>query len=114
KLEFLRQQFVHTSIGLVAAVNEVYYHHIVLLPVTVTASDALFDTLRVPGQVIVDNQRTELKVDTLCSGLGGNHDGAAVLEVLDQRSARVGGLGAGDSVSALVKLEPVLIDGLRA
>jgi hypothetical protein len=42
-----------------------------LLPVAVASSDALLDPLRVPGQVVVDDQRAELEVDALGGGFGG-------------------------------------------
>jgi hypothetical protein len=41
----------------------------------VAATDALLDTLWVPRQVVVDDDRAELKVDALRGGLGGDHVG---------------------------------------
>ena len=113
ELELLRQQLVHPCIGLIAAVDEVDHHHVVLLTVAVAAPDALLDALRVPRQVVVDDERAELEVDAFGSGLGGNHDLATLLEVLDQCRTGVGGLGAGDAVGAFVALQPVLVDRLR-
>jgi serine protein kinase len=56
KLKLLRQQFVHTGICLVAAIHEVDHHDVVLLPVAMATPDALFDALRIPRQVVVDDQ----------------------------------------------------------
>ena len=72
--ELLAQQFEHAAVGLVALVQEVDDHHVVLLPVAVAAADALLDALRVPGQVVVDDQRAELQVDAFRRGLGGEQD----------------------------------------
>ncbi len=77
------------------------------------AADALLDALRVPRQVVVDDQRAELEVDAFGAGFGGNHDRATLLEVLDQGRTGVCGLRAGDVVAALVALQPVLVDRLR-
>ena len=84
-----------------------------LLAVAVAAPDALLDTLRIPRQVIVDHKRAELKVDAFGASFGCNHDLATLLEVLDQCCTGVGGLGAGDAVSAFVAFEPILVDRLR-
>ena len=65
-----------------------------LLTVPVAAPDALLDALRVPREVVVDDQRAELKIDPLCGSLGGDHNYRLVVEILDQRSPHVGGLGA--------------------
>ena len=60
----------------------------------------------IPGQVVVDHQIAELQVDALGGGLGGDHDGGVVAEVLDQGGAHVGAGRAGDAVGAGVLLEP--------
>ena len=53
KAELLRKQLVHADIGGVPRIAEVDDNDIELLPVAVATSDALFDALRVPGQIIV-------------------------------------------------------------
>ncbi|MNR08964.1 hypothetical protein D3C85_1251460 [compost metagenome] len=78
------------------------------------ATDPLFDTLGIPGQVVVHHQRAELQVDAFRPSLGGDHYGAEFLEMLDQRGAGVGGFRAADAITAFMALEPVLIDGLGA
>ena len=113
QLELLGEQLVDALVGSVLLVEEVDDDDVVLLAVAVTAADALLDPLRVPGQVVVDDQRAELQIDAFGGGLGGDHDYRFVAEILDQRSAHVGGLGAGDAIGALVLLQPVLIDRLR-
>ena len=58
-------------------------------------ADALFHPLRIPGQVVVDHQRTELQVDTFRPCLGGDHYLALIAEVLHQRGAGISGFGTG-------------------
>src|SRR6218665_655998 len=111
QVKLFRQQLVDARVGFVAAVDEVDDDDIVLLPVAVAAPDALFDALRVPGQVVVDDQRAKLQVDAFGAGLGGDHHRAALLEVLDQGGAGVG--GGGVCAAAPVALAPIPVDGLR-
>ena len=102
ELELLGEQLEDALVGLVLPVEEVDDDDVVLLAVAVAAADALLDALRVPRQVVVDDQRAELEVDALRAGLGGDHDAALLAEVVDERGAHVGGLGAGDAVGARV------------
>ena len=74
--ELLAEQLEHAPVGLVALVQEVDDDHVVLLAVAVAAADALLDALRVPGQVVVDDQRAELQVDAFRRRLGGEQDRA--------------------------------------
>ena len=71
--------------------------------------------MRIPGQVVVDDEGAELEVDALGGGLGGDHDlraGAIVLaEVIDQGRAAVHLGRAGDAIRALEGLQPALVDG---
>ncbi|MNH02538.1 hypothetical protein D3C79_617810 [compost metagenome] len=112
QLKFFGQQFVDPCIRLVAAVDEVHHHHVMLLAVPVAASDTLLYALWVPGKVVVDHQRAKLQVDAFSPRLGGNHDGAALLEVLDKCGTSIGSLGAGDSITPSMALQPVLINAL--
>ena len=91
QLEFLIQQFVHPFVGLVLTVEKVDHHHVMLLSVTVATANALFNALWVPRQVVVDDHRAELEVDTLSACFRGNHDRAVsaveFAEVLHQCGA---------------------------
>jgi hypothetical protein len=73
--ELFGEQLQHAAVGGVALVEEVDHHHVVLLAVAMTAADALLDALRVPGQVVVEDQRAELEVDAFGGGFGGQQDG---------------------------------------
>ena len=65
QLELLGEELEDALIGRVLLVQEVDDHHVVLLAVAMAAADALLDPLRVPGQIVVDDQRAELEVDAL-------------------------------------------------
>src|SRR5439155_16724482 len=54
-------------VGSILLIQEVDYDNIMLLTVPVAAPDALLDALRVPREVVVDDQRAELKIDPLGS-----------------------------------------------
>lgn len=112
ELEFLVEQFVNAGVGFVAAVNEVDDDDIVFLSVAVAAAYALLDALRIPRQVVVDDERAELQVDAFGTRFGGNHDGAVLFEVFDEGGAGVGSFGTGDFVAAFVVFEPVFVDFL--
>ena len=56
-----------------------------------TAPDALFNALRIPGQIVVHHQIAELQVDALGCGLRGNHDAGLIAEILDDGCALVCG-----------------------
>ena len=84
ELELLGQKLEDALIGGIVAVEEIDNHHVVLLAVAVAATDALFDTLRVPGKIVVHDQGTELEVDALGPCLGGNHDAALFAEIINE------------------------------
>ena len=58
--EFLGEQFIDTLVGCVLSVQEIDNNNIVFLPVSMAASDALLNALRIPRKVIVDNQAAKL------------------------------------------------------
>ena len=111
QVEFLGEQFQHTAVGLVAFVEEVDHHDIMLLPVAVASADALLHPLRIPGQVVIDDQRTKLDIDTFCGGFGGNQDAGLIAEVFYQRGANVDVAGACNTACASIGRQPVLING---
>lgn len=110
--EFLVQQFVDALLGLVLLVQEVDHGDVDLLAIAVATTDALLDPLGVPGQVEVDQQRAELKIDAFGTGFGGDQNGFTVPEGIDDGGLHVGALGAGNRVGALVASQPVSVDGL--
>ena len=84
KMELLSKELVNSLISCVLFIEKIHHNHIVLLPVAVAATDALLDALGIPREIVVDDQRAELQVDTFRPGLGGNHDTAFIAEVIDQ------------------------------
>ena len=98
-------------VGGIAGVDEVDDDDIVLLAVAVAASDSLFDSLRVPREVEVDEEGAELHVDSLGSGLGGDEDGSVVAEVIDESGADVDGTRAGGFTIVGIRDEPLFVDG---
>lgn len=59
------------------------------LSITMAAADALFDALGIPGKIEINDQRTELKVDTFCARFRRDEDGLAFPERFDDRSLHV-------------------------
>lgn len=114
ELELLVEQFIDAAIRLIITVEEVNHDHVMLLPITVTAANALLYSLRIPGQVIVDHQGTELEIDTLSPGFGGNHDGATgvfvAAEIVDQCGARICNAGARYTIRSLIAFHPFGVD----
>ena len=75
-------------------------------------TDPLFDALRIPRQIIVHHERAKLKVDAFRASFGGNHDATFLAEIIHERRAHIGGLGAGNSIRTLMLLSPRGIDRL--
>lgn len=82
ELELLGEQLEDALIGGIFAVEEVYDDVVVTLPVAMAAPDPLLNALGISGQVIIHDQRTELKVNPLSSGFGRDHDPALLTEVV--------------------------------
>ena len=101
-LNFSGEQLEDALVGRIVLVQEVHDDDVVLLAVTMAAPDALFDALRIPRQVVVDDHRAELKVDALGRGFGRDHDRRFVAEVIDEGRAHVRSARAGNAVGALV------------
>src|ERR1700694_3791735 len=70
QIQFLAQNFERQSMRLIVPGDEVDHGDITLLAVPMTAPDALFNALRIPGQVIVDNRLAKLQVQPFCARLG--------------------------------------------
>src|SRR5690554_6196461 len=78
------------------------------------APDALLYSLRVPGQIIIDDKAAELKVHALCCGFGGNEYFCIVPEVIDNRCAPVNCRATGNLIRTFVTREPALVNRLRS
>ena len=65
-----------------------------LLPVAMATAYPLLHTLRIPRQVIIDDERTKLDIDPFRRRLGGDHDAGLVAEMFNQRRAYVDVSGA--------------------
>ena len=55
EFKLFTKQIKNANIRIVASIDEVYHHHIIFLSITMTSTYALFDSLRIPRQVIVDD-----------------------------------------------------------
>ena len=110
QLELVRQQLQDALFRDVSLVTEVHDDDVVLLPEAVHAADALLDALRVPRQVIVDEHRAELQVDTFRRRFSRDHDRALLAEVVHERLAAIDSRDARDQVAVLVCRQPRLVD----
>lgn len=70
-------------------IQEIHYHNIMLLTIPMTTTYSLFNTLRIPGQVIVYDKRTELQVNTFRSGFCSNHDMPFFTEIINDSRAHI-------------------------
>ena len=84
ELEFFRKELKNTQISSVFTIQKIHHHDIMLLAVSMTTANSLFDALRIPGQVVINNQGTELEVDPLGACLGGYHYPPLITKVFDQ------------------------------
>jgi hypothetical protein len=66
--------------------------------------------LRIPGQVVVDDQGAELEVDAFGPGLGGDHDRSLLAKMVDQSGAGIGCPGTCDAVGPRMPGQPILVD----
>jgi len=89
ELEFLGKQLIDALVGGVALIQEIDNDNVMLLTVPMAAPNALLDPLRIPGEIIVDDKGSELKIDTLCTRFGGDHDGRFIPEVIHQSGAQI-------------------------
>ena len=113
EFELFGQQLQDAFFCDVAFVGKVHHDHVVFLPETVDAADALFHALGIPWKVVVDQHGTELQVDAFSGGFGRDHEPATLAELIDQGFAPVSGRDTSDQVTALVFFEPGLIDLVR-
>src|SRR6266700_3256195 len=83
------------------------------LPIAMATTDALLNTLRIPGQIVVDDETTKLQVDPFCARFGSNHNGSPLPEFLNQGGAYTHTFRAGDHVLFGMALQPMAIDVQR-
>ena len=77
------------------------------------AAYALLDALRVPGEVVVDDEGAELEVDALPCRLGGDHDRSGVTKY-SRIAARLSADGEpADLVGTFIALFPELVNLIR-
>src|SRR5271166_2538565 len=74
KIQLLTQDLKSKPMGLVIPCDEVDHGDIALLAIPVASSNALFDALGVPGEIVVDYRFTELQVQALCAGFGADEN----------------------------------------
>ena len=74
--ELLGEEFENPFVRFVFVVQEIHNNNIVFLPISMATPDSLFDTLRIPRQVVIDDERAELKVDSFSARFSGDHDAA--------------------------------------
>ena len=74
-------------------------------------TNALLHPLRIPRQVVVNQERTELQVYAFRRRFGGNHDLRILAEAVNQRGAFVGRNRTGDAPPVCRVGAPRLING---
>src|SRR6266446_6234375 len=70
QVQLLAQYLKCQPMRLIVPSDKVDHGDITLLAIPMTASDALFDALRVPRQIVVDNGLAKLQVQPFCASLG--------------------------------------------
>lgn len=111
QLELLVEQLVNPHVGGIGFVEKIDDHDIEVLPVSMAPPDALFDALRIPRHIVIDDQRTELQIYSFGGSFGGYHNGRFVAEIIHDSRPLVGRSRAGDFRSTLVPLFPRLVNG---
>src|SRR5277367_273723 len=89
--------------------DEVDHGNIPLLAVPMTAPDALFNALRIPGQVIVDNCLAKLQVQPFRARLGADQNlrtGAELVHKCEPHSHLAARLSSRRKTGALLLLPP--------
>src|SRR6476619_5685134 len=72
--------------------------------------DTLLNSLWVPGQVIIDDQRAKLQIYTFGGRFRCKHDACRVPEMLNQRGTNVEGARARRTPGPSVTFNPLFID----
>ena len=82
------------------------------LAIPVTPSYPLLDSLRIPGQIIIDNQGTKLEVYAFRPCFCCDHDFRLISEAIHQCGPHIRRLWARRSVGPLIFLQPFPVDFL--
>ena len=112
EVELAREDVESEALGFVVGGEEVDDGDIALLAIAVAAADALFDALRVPGQVVVHHGVAKLQVKALGAGLGADHHRGATAELIDEGQAH--GRRRAEPQLALTVLAPYAQGGVGA
>ena len=110
EVELLFEKLVDAAVGFVALVQKIDDDNIVLLAVTMTPAYALLDALRIPRKIVVDHERTELKVDALRASFGGNEDLRVIAKAFDDGRPDINGAGARKTTAVPVLLDPAFVN----
>ncbi len=78
-LHFLQQGLHNAALARLPSHKVEDMHGIVFLPVAVDAPHALFQSGRIPGDIVVDHQPADLEIDALTSRVGCHQVGCAAL-----------------------------------
>src|SRR4051812_42507498 len=81
-----------------------------LLSVSMAASDALFNPLRIPRKIVVDNKRAELQINALSGCFGSDKYFRIFSKMLDYGSTYVDRFAPGNYRFAPMTLNPVSIN----
>ena len=70
QIQLLAQNLKGQPMRLIVPSDEVDHGDIALLAIPMAAPDALFDALRVPRQIVIDDRLAKLQVQPFCASLG--------------------------------------------
>src|SRR5687767_3817522 len=87
EIELLAQDLERQLMRLVVTRNEVDHRDVSLLAISVTASDALFDALGIPRQVVIDDGLAELEIEPLCTCFSAYEHLGASTELMNERKS---------------------------
>ena len=78
-LDLLKKLFQHLSLTSVLC-HQIIDKYLSALPVSVNTTHALFETVGIPGHIVVDHEIAELEIDSFTSCLGSDHDLCSIFE----------------------------------
>src|SRR5579864_3652987 len=85
KIQLLAQNLEGQPVRLVVPSNEIDNGNVPLLTVPMAAPNTLFDALRVPWQIVIDDRVAKLQVQALGAGLGAHKHLRPRAELVHQR-----------------------------